>query len=340
MNENLNVTYILFILTAQKERYGEIKEWLQERHTVVLLGNLDDLEEAYFQQDPHAILMDETCTGDNLALILSNIRLKSDAGIMYCLSNPAASPSLAELFSMDVSEVLLPTLPIEERYARILNQLRNGEKAVQMREAYRELYLHYEQVMQQNEELELLSKADALTGLFGRRYMMRKLQEESARNQRSRLNFSVLICSLDRFPELSNRYGKVVCDRIIKEVATMLSNSCRAYDIVARWSEEQYMLLLPETDLVWAFVVAERCRRNIERYYLEEQGEPVPLTLSIGLAEFHQNDGVGGCLRRTEQALKEAILRGTNTVVYCDTAGGELNYRTYKAAVDGAISGF
>jgi len=211
-----------------------------------------------------------------------------------------------------------------------MKQMLLWDTDLELRQSYIELHERYENLLKQNEELEFLSKADALTGLFGRRYMMRKLQEEAARTQRTGHIYTTLICSLDGFEELDDKLGKIIGDQIIKEIAAVVTTSCRTYDIVARWSDDQFMLLLPETDMTWALVVAGRCRRNVERYQFVSEGEAIKLTLTVGMSEYRQSDGPGGCIRRTEYALREGKQRGGNSIVFSSIVGSEVTYTTYE----------
>jgi diguanylate cyclase (GGDEF)-like protein len=213
-----------------------------------------------------------------------------------------------------------------------MNQINQGDISNLMQSRYNELYNMYEKVLRENEELEQLTKADVLTGLFSRRYMMRKLQEEGARTLRSKRIFSAMICKVDNLAELEeNDDDSEVMGYVLREIAGLLTSSCRNYDMLSRWDEDSFMMLLPETDLTWAMVVAERCRKNTESFVFEHDGKQFRLSLSVGMTEFRQSDGVGGCTRRAEHAARDAAQRGGNCIVFSSISGSEVTYLTYTA---------
>ena len=302
--------------------------WLFQRQVQVSRGDWQMWMDSPVARDSQAVMIQEGCLAEDIDVVVNGLRDQTDAMLIF-LSHSSETTAIGDALAKGFDEVLTPTMSLAEQGERVMSKIRQGLRLSRQHLSYLELYERYELVVKQNEELELLSKSDALTGLFGRRYMMRKLQEEAARTQRSRHMFTMLICSLDRFDIIEESEGKEVCDRILKETAGVVTNSCRTYDIVARWSESQFMLLLPETDLTWALVVAERCRRNVKRYLFENEEKKIDLSVTIGLAEFQQNEGVGGCIRRSEHALKEATQRGSNCIVFCSAAGSELSYDTY-----------
>jgi len=122
---------------------------------------------------------------------------------------------------------------------------------------------------------------------------------------------------LDNFRELNERYGDLVGDILLKEVAILIKNKIRDIDVAARYSGEEFVLLLPETERMGAYLVAERIRREIERHFVRRDvdGKPILMTLSVGVAKYPEDATIGERLiGRAEEALYQSKARGPNGV--------------------------
>ncbi len=172
-------------------------------------------------------------------------------------------------------------------------------------------------------ELEVLEGAersgalDPHTGLYNQRYFRSALQKELRRSKRYELDLAILYMDLDNFREINERYGDLVGDILLKEVAILIKNKIRDIDVAARYSGEEFILLLPETERMGAYLVAERIRREIERHFVRRDvdGKPIQMTLSVGIAQYPDDSTVGERLiGRAEEALYHSKARGPNGV--------------------------
>jgi len=167
------------------------------------------------------------------------------------------------------------------------------------------------------EEAEKSSAMDPLTGLYNQRYFRSALQKELRRSKRYELDLALLYMDLDNFREINERYGDLVGDILLKEVAILVKNKIRDIDVAARHSGEEFVLLLPETERMGAYLVAERIRREIERHFVRRDvdGKPIQMTLSVGIAQYPDDSTVGERLiGRAEEALYQSKARGPNGV--------------------------
>ena len=167
------------------------------------------------------------------------------------------------------------------------------------------------------EEAEKSSALDPLTGLYNQRYFRSALQKELRRSKRYELDLALLYMDLDNFREINERYGDLVGDILLKEVAILVKNKIRDIDVAARYSGEEFILLLPETERMGAYLVAERIRREIERHFVRRDvdGKPIQMTLSVGIAQYPDDSTVGERLiGRAEEALYQSKARGPNGV--------------------------
>lgn len=158
---------------------------------------------------------------------------------------------------------------------------------------------------------------DSLTELYNRYAFQQHLEEEIRRTERYGGTFSLIMFDLDRFKAVNDRYGHDVGDQVLQRVSSLAAEEVRDADILARWGGEEFMVLLPETDIDSAGVVAERMRAQIERTDFEGPGG---VTISLGLAGSRAGESEEMLIRRVDRALYQAKESGRNRAVHfqCD----------------------
>jgi diguanylate cyclase (GGDEF)-like protein len=172
--------------------------------------------------------------------------------------------------------------------------------------------------LERAEVMERLSVTDPLTGLYNRRFLERRLDEELSRSSRQDLQFTVMLLDLDNFKRYNDLCGHLAGDQSLKRVAGLLRTSAREMDILTRYGGEEFCLVLPGTGKSEAVLVAERIRRAIEQEPFAGEAE-LPggrLTTSIGLAAFPE-DGQSeqDLLHAADLALYQAKHQGRNRLV-------------------------
>lgn len=169
-----------------------------------------------------------------------------------------------------------------------------------------------------NRRLEELSATDQLTGVKNRRYLDRVLQEEYARSHRYQRSLAVLLLDIDHFKQFNDVWGHQVGDDCLRQVAAVLTESVRlSVDHVARYGGEEFCIVMPETDVGGAYVVAERARAAVAAMRFEVQDRTVPVTISVGLAAETpaHDEGSHSLLQRADQSLYQAKREGRNRVI-------------------------
>jgi len=161
-------------------------------------------------------------------------------------------------------------------------------------------------------ELERLSVTDALTGLYNRRHLMGTLASEAQRSRRLRRPFSVLLADVDHFKQYNDTQGHPAGDAALVKVAEILRKTTRAVDCVARYGGEEFLIVLLETTVATAVMVAERIRAGVA-------AEPFGggrMTVSIGVAECPAHgDTPESLIESVDAALYEAKGAGRDRVV-------------------------
>jgi diguanylate cyclase (GGDEF)-like protein len=170
-----------------------------------------------------------------------------------------------------------------------------------------------------NTLLARLATTDELTGLFNRRYFMRSLQHEIRRLARSRPGegLSLLMLDLDHFKAVNDTHGHEVGDRVLQQVARILRVGLRATDLLARFGGEEFVVMLPLTQLDGARQVAEKLRRLLEANPVRLNDHEFPCTFSIGGAALaspieYAGDLGEDLIRRADAMMYEAKTRGRN----------------------------
>jgi len=164
---------------------------------------------------------------------------------------------------------------------------------------------------------------DSLTGLYNRRYFEEQLRIELERSRRYDNDLAFLILDIDKFKNVNDTYGHLNGDKILKEIAQIILDSSRNIDIPIRYGGEEFVILLPETHLDGAKVIAERLRRRVEGHAFPLTGEvakknpEISITISIGLSHVVDSVEISAeeLVERGDKALYYAKEHGRNQVV-------------------------
>ncbi|HGX93042.1 MAG TPA: GGDEF domain-containing protein [Candidatus Tenderia sp.] len=153
---------------------------------------------------------------------------------------------------------------------------------------------------------------DPLTGAPNRLAYDQRIAQEFARWQRHQNPLSLVLMDIDHFKQINDTFGHKAGDRALKAIVQALRQHVRASDFMARIGGEEFVLLLPETDLEGASLVAEKLRRGIESCEFAYKGKPVPITISGGIAQFAAGDTAEAVYVRADEGLYRAKRQGRN----------------------------
>lgn len=165
------------------------------------------------------------------------------------------------------------------------------------------------------EKLEIISKTDSLTGLYNRRYIIEKLENELINYNASRKKFSIILADIDYFKNINDSFGHDCGDHVLKMVSQNLRDAVQENGILSRWGGEEFLILLPETELDDASILANKIRNICEEKITDYYGLQIPVTLTFGVASNEYNETIDDTIKKADSALYKGKDTGRNCVV-------------------------
>src|SRR5215467_8839063 len=177
------------------------------------------------------------------------------------------------------------------------------------------VYANVTDLVQQADRLKEMATVDGMTGLFNRRHFLALADIEWSRYQRHWRPLSLLMLDIDQFKSINDRFGHDAGDHVIVQIAEMCRQQKRKSDVVARFGGEEFLLLLPETQLSEAQVVAERLRQQVEASVLSIASHAINTTVSIGVAQASSSmKTIFDLIKVADHAMYAAKHGGRNRV--------------------------
>ncbi len=179
------------------------------------------------------------------------------------------------------------------------------------------LAFEYEQdLLVINSDLETLSLTDHLTGIYNKRALTVKLEEEVSRIKRVSGVLTIAVIDLDHFKRVNDQYGHVYGDEVLKEFCTFISDRLRGYDIFGRYGGEEFLVIFPDTTLDQGYHALERMRIELEEF--EFSKPDFHITFSGGVYELtgELNEDIRYYIDKADRLLYEAKENGRNQIVY------------------------
>ncbi len=187
---------------------------------------------------------------------------------------------------------------VEERTRELNNALTEvGDLAAQLSESLR--------------QVEHLAVTDTLTETYNRRKFDEIVVHEHRRATHGKVPFSLIMFDIDHFKKVNDQYGHSCGDQVLKDLCRLIRVLIRQGDLLIRWGGEEFLVLLPATQIEEAGPLAERIRLEVAQTHFIDAG---PITISLGVAQFRQGDSTDTVLKRVDNALYRAKQEGRNRV--------------------------
>lgn len=242
--------------------------------------------------------------GDPLRLV-SQLRANESSRDLPILlmADESELPRLAKGLDLGANDYLIRPVDRNELLARVRTQIRRKRLQERLRANYRRSLS--------------LALTDELTGLYNRRYVFAHLNELLARMPEGGNQTAVMLFDIDHFKLVNDQHGHLAGDEVLRELSSRALRHVRSVDLVGRLGGEEFIVVMPETNLGGAAIVAERLRAAVadEMFMLDGQST-LPVTISIGVAVTgERTDELDDLLKRADDALYAAKNAGRNRVI-------------------------
>lgn len=247
---------------------------------------------------PDLILLNESIANTNGFEICKRIReedQRKDIPILVVTEQLEGKERMEEGFIYGVSDLLIKPFDSNELVTKVTTHLQNKK------------YKDY---------LKKLSPVDPLTNLLNKNSMIEKILDEEIRARRSNLSYSLILCRLENIQGLEHSFGQETVKNTLKSVAAMLAQGTREQDTISRWSETEFLLLLPNTDRQGGKTLAEKLRQAIESAAYGGSSREISITATVGIATCKGEKSYEACIKQAIQALSRAVKKGRNCVVH------------------------
>lgn len=240
-------------------------------------------------------------------------------------ANPAADKLFPELHDRGLAHPLLSGLAElvadlrrSKRQQEVAHEAEVGDATYELHVSYvegaglvRVYVLDITQRKRAEREIHILATTDSLTGIANRREFSLILGAEVSRARRYNTPLSLAMYDLDHFKQVNDSWGHDVGDAVLQSVTRLVKQHIRSVDVPARWGGEEFMVLMPQSDLAAAASAAEKLRQAVASHRFGKAGN---ITVSFGVTEVAPLDDFNSLLKRVDDALYQAKARGRNRV--------------------------
>jgi diguanylate cyclase len=208
---------------------------------------------------------------------------------------------------------------IKHLISNILEETRKQETSTQnMQTSLETIAIEMKSLRAEVTKLNAEAATDALTKINNRRTFDMEVENCVNNSKLQKKPLCMLFVDLDHFKTFNTKFGHTIGDKVLRFVATLLKNNMKGSDFVARYSGEQFTILLPNTEYTDALIVAENIRDRLSKQTLSDSAEKIELgtiTASIGVADYNFGESAESLIRKADRCMHEAKRLGRNQVV-------------------------
>jgi two-component system cell cycle response regulator len=296
----------VLIIDDRPESVSWMTAALQQQHQTFAVGTFEEALAHVKSAPPDLIIVSLSLRGFDGLRLCSQLRSLPECRSIpiLVLVGEGDRRKLTQALEMGVNDYLTRPVDKNELVARVRTQLRRKRYSDRLRD---------------NVQLSLeMAITDQLTGLYNRRYMSRHLNTEIGNAGKARRPLAFLILDIDHFKSVNDRFGHDIGDEVLREFATRISANIRGIDLACRFGGEEFVVMMPDTDVEFASLVAERLRNSVETtpFAISREPHELNVTISVGIAGSDpERDTAEALLHRADQALYRAKREGRNRVV-------------------------
>ncbi|MGB7286522.1 MAG: PleD family two-component system response regulator [Salaquimonas sp.] len=301
----------IMVVDDRPSSYERVIKYLAVENSVTLVSDPKDaLLRAADEEFDTAIISMSLTEFDPLRLCSQLKSLEKTRMLpLMVISELEQEQKVITALDMGINDYIRRPLDRNELLARVRTQVQRKRYNVQLRDS-----------VQQTIEMAV---TDGLTGLNNRRYLDTHLSEVITKARSRQKPVSLVMCDIDHFKKVNDTHGHDVGDEVIREFARRIKKNIRNIDLACRYGGEEFVIVMPDTDMALARVVAERIRNEValHPFIVEEGAKQLPITVSLGVSCLEGNQDTGDTLiKRADNALYDAKRAGRNMVRYQQAA--------------------
>ncbi|MBN2016757.1 MAG: diguanylate cyclase [Candidatus Cloacimonetes bacterium] len=292
-----------------------VKDMLEGKvRNLYLAMSAEEALDLFKKHKPDVVITDIKMPGmDGLELLREIKKIKLDTKLVV-LTAFGKRNYLMDAISIGVDKFILK--PVEEDfYYKELQDLSRSiklEKQLRLEEERRRKA--QKELEEANKRLSKLARTDPLTGLSNRRDIYEKIEYEIKRFERNNIPFSIVIGDIDDFKDVNDNLGHDAGDFVLFSIARHIRSMLRKQDVVGRWGGEEFILMLPNTNLEGAKIITERVRKSIKEKVIQYKENDVSITITFGISVFDEMEPINDCIKKSDTALYKGKKEGKNCV--------------------------
>ena len=240
--------------------------------------------------------------------LIRNIRSSGQKGYTYIIMLTAIDDKSQVVTGLESGADEYLTKPFDNK--ELIARVASGERILKLEE----------ELTQAHRQMEILAMQDGLTGISNRRAIEEHARAELDHARRKECPLSVILLDIDHFKAINDQYGHLVGDHILRHLAEILTRNLRQYDRIGRWGGEEFIVILPDTKISEAIIVAERMRaETVETKLSLENGKYYEVQISLGVAcASGSYPTLAKLVDAADQAMYQAKKAGRNRVCSID----------------------
>ncbi len=295
------------LLVDDEEINLDILEAILEDYYIVLRAdNGEDAISLAKEAKPDLILLDISMPDMSGYEVCIQLKIDPDTEkipIIF-LTAKTDEDSIEKAYDVGGVDYINKPVKVKELLARVRTQL--------------QIQMMIKKLKQSEEEMRVLATIDSMTGVFNRRYFSEISERILALSRREASTISIIMFDLDKFKTINDTYGHKVGDRVIISFTNLLKKYFRSSDIIARFGGEEFIVLLPNTDIDGATIVAEKVRKSVEDMEIVlDNSKVIKITVSSGVTQVNIecDNAIEQAIQNADIALYEAKNSGRNRVI-------------------------
>lgn len=233
--------------------------------------------------------------------VIKNIRSKDEYAVIIAVSSISSQAVISNILEVGADDYI--TKPFSENI--LLARLKANVRTYNLMQSLKE----------KNEILNRVAKEDVLTTLYNRRHVMDMLAIEMDRAKRYQSDLSILMFDIDHFKNINDKFGHHIGDQVLKRIGQICHDISRTIDIPGRYGGDEFVIILPNTDLNGAMIYAERLRKDIENSEISKNN--IKFTISGGIA-IYKNQSINDFIKEADLGLYRSKQLGRNRFSYID----------------------